>query len=111
PALVVIQTEFFLHLLVALFHRPAAPPQADGFEPAGARRQVAEGVLELAVGLLLDQKPDRLGPGALPRGPPPARPDPRPGEPAPHRPLGPLPPRHLPPRRACRQPLEADRPR
>jgi hypothetical protein len=58
---VVVQPEFLLHLLVPLFHRPAAPPQADRPDPAGVRRQVAEGVLELAVGLRLDQQPDRLG--------------------------------------------------
>src|SRR5262249_57651355 len=88
----------------------AAPPQADRLEPAGALRQVTERVLELAVGLLLDQQPDRSGPGALPRRPPLARPDPQPGEPAPHRPLGPLPPGDLPPRRPRRQLLAADRP-
>ena len=31
-----------------------------------SRRQVAEGILQLAVGLLLDQQPDRLGAGAVP---------------------------------------------
>src|SRR4051812_22923869 len=97
-ALMVVRPEFLLHLLVALFHRPAAPPQPDRTQAARARRQVAEGVLQLAVGLLLDQQPDRLGPGALPRRPAPGGPDPQPGESAGHRPLGRLPPRHLPPR-------------
>src|SRR5262245_47918688 len=92
PPLEVVQPQLLLHLLVALLDRPAAPPQANGPNPTRAHRQVAEGILELAVGLLLDQQPDRPGPGALPRLPALARPDPQPGEPAPHRPLGPLAP-------------------
>src|SRR5581483_7094541 len=87
PALMVVQPELLLHLLVAEFHRPAAPPEADGSDPAGVRRQVAEGVLQLAVCLLLDQEPDRPPAGALPGRPALARPDTQPGEPAPHRPL------------------------
>jgi hypothetical protein len=79
-----------LHLLVAEFHRPAAPPQPDRKQAAGARRQVAEGVLQLAVGLLLDQQPERLSPRARAGGPAPGRPHTRPGEAARHRPLGPL---------------------
>src|SRR5262245_8512446 len=102
-ALVVIQAEFFLHLLVALFHGPAAPPQPDRPQTAGPLRQVAEGVLQLAVGLLLDEQPDRPLAGAIAGRPALARPDPQPGEPAPHRPLGALPPGHLTARRARRQ--------
>ena len=71
PALEVVQAQLLLHLLVALLHRPAALPQPDRLDPARVRRQVAEGVLDLAVGLLLDQQPDRLGPGALARSPSP----------------------------------------
>src|SRR3981081_4187311 len=33
PALEMIQPEFFLHLLIALFHRPTALPQPDRREP------------------------------------------------------------------------------
>src|SRR4051794_9174953 len=95
PALVVVQPEFFLHLLIALLHRPAALPQADRLDPARARRQVREGILDLAVGLLLDQQPDRIGPGALAGGPAAAGPHPQPGEAARELALGPLAPGHL----------------
>jgi hypothetical protein len=47
-----VQSEFFLHLLIPLLHRPAALPEADRLDPAGSARQVREGVLDLAVGLL-----------------------------------------------------------
>src|SRR5262245_36309806 len=95
PALEMIQTQFLLHLLVALLHRPAALPEPDRFDPAGARRQVREGILDLAVGPLLDQQPDRRGAGAGALGPILARPDPDPGEAPRQLPLGPLAPRHL----------------
>src|SRR3954468_14639297 len=41
----VVQAQFFLQLLVALLHRPAALPQADRLFATGARRQVGEGEL------------------------------------------------------------------
>src|SRR5206468_4216837 len=94
--LVVVQPEFFLHLLVTLLHRPSALPQPDRPDPAGAARQVRQGILDLAVGLLLDQQPDRIGPGALAGGPAAAGPDPKPGEPPGQLALGPLAPGHLP---------------
>src|SRR3954462_8448397 len=47
-ALEVVQAQLLLQLLVALFHRPAAFPQADRLLAAGARRQVREGELPLA---------------------------------------------------------------
>src|SRR5947209_5065454 len=94
PPLVVVQPQLLLHLLVAELHRPAAPPQPDRPDPAGIGREVAEGVLQLAVGLLLDQQPDRLRPGAIASRPSLARPDAQPGESAPHRALRPLPPGH-----------------
>src|SRR5262245_63848902 len=95
PALEMIQAQFFLHLLVALLHRPAALPEPDRLDPAGARRQVREGVLELAIGPFLDQQPDRIGTGTGPCGPIVARPDPDPGELRRQLPLGPLAPGHL----------------
>src|SRR3979409_2453809 len=98
PALEVIQGQLLLHLLVALLHRPATPPQTYRAEPRGAGRQVAEGVLPLAIGLLLDQQPDRIGEGAVAVGPALTGPDPQPGEMPRQLPLGPLTPRHLPQR-------------
>ena len=79
-AFVMVQSQFFLHLLIALFHGPAAPPQADCAESTGGRRQVAEGVLDGAVGLLLDQQPLRRGADALTGRPSAGRPNPQPGE-------------------------------
>src|SRR4051794_41822308 len=79
-ALEMVQAQFLLHLLVTLLHRPATLPQPHGPQPRGLRRQVAEGILQLPVGLTLDQQPDRLGPGARARGPAAAGPDPQPGE-------------------------------
>ena len=105
----VVQAELLLHLLVSLLHRPAALPEADRLDPAGAARQVRQGVLDLAVGLLLDQQPHRLGPGAIAGGPAAAGPDPQPREPTRELALGPLTPGHLPQRRHGGQLLEADR--
>src|SRR3954471_11892098 len=90
--LVVVQPEFFLHLLVTLFHRPSALPQPDRLDSAGAGRQGRPGGLDLAVGLLLDQQPDRTDPGAVAGGPAPAGPDPQPGEATRQLPLSPLSP-------------------
>src|SRR5271165_3507095 len=42
PALEMVQTQFLLHLLIALFHWPAALPQSDRPDPAGPWRQVRE---------------------------------------------------------------------
>src|SRR3954465_4278284 len=95
PALEVIQAQFFLHLLVALLHRPATLPEPDRLHPPRRRRQIREGELDLAVGLLLDQQPLRLGEGALPPLPALRRPDPHPGEPPRQLPLSPLAPGHL----------------
>src|SRR5262249_46577851 len=47
-----------------------------------------------AVGLLLDQQPQRPRPGAIPTPPTLSRPDAQPGEAARQLPLGPLPPGH-----------------
>src|SRR5262245_54558486 len=79
-ALEVVQAQLLFQLLVALLHRPATLPQADRLHAAGPRRQVREGELPLAVGLLLDQQPDRPGAGAGPLLPALARPDAQPGE-------------------------------
>ena len=49
----VVQSQLLLHLLIALFHRPSALPESDRLDPAGAARQVREGILDLAVSLLL----------------------------------------------------------
>src|SRR4051794_16935241 len=85
-----IQAQFFLHLLVALLHRPAALPQPHRPEPPCPLGQVAEGVLELPVGLLLDQQPEGFGPGTIAGLPALRRPDPQPGEPPGELRLGPL---------------------
>src|SRR3954468_3586179 len=72
PSLEMIQAQLLLHLLIALLHRPAGLPQPDRPQPRRVRRQVAEGVLQLAVGLALDQQPERLPPRRA--GPPPGAP-------------------------------------
>ena len=79
PALEMIQAQFLLHLLIALLHRPAALPQPDRLDPAGPRRQVREGILDLPIAPLLDQQPDRDRRRRRPLGPSPvpARPGPR----------------------------------
>src|SRR5437764_1481656 len=110
PPLEVVQAQLLLHLLIALLHRPAAPPEPDRLDPARSLGEVAESVFQLAVGLLLDQQPDRIGARAVAGGPAVPGPDPQPGEPTRHRPLGPLPPGDLPPRRPLGQLLQADRP-
>src|SRR3954447_10271741 len=92
PALEVRQAQLLLHLLVALFHRPATLPEADPPQSPGLLRQIAEGILPLAVGLLFDQQPDRLRQGAAAGVPARGGPDAEPGEPAGELPLGPLPP-------------------
>ena len=55
-----IQAQFFLHLLVALFHRPPALPEANCPDATRVGRQVREGVLDRAVFAPLDQEPDRF---------------------------------------------------
>jgi len=60
------EAQFFLHLLVALLHRAAAFPEPQRLDPTGAHRQIREGVLDLAVGPLLDQQPDRPAPAQPP---------------------------------------------
>src|SRR5947209_18566131 len=47
-ALEMIQAQFFLHLLVALLHRPAALPEPNRLDSAGPRREVRELMLTLA---------------------------------------------------------------
>src|SRR5262249_16545732 len=83
PPLEVVQPELLLHLLVPLLDRPPALPQPD--RPQGARpgRQIGQGVLDLPVGLLLDQQPDRGGAGTLPSLPTHPRPHPTPAPPRP----------------------------
>ena len=54
-ALEVVEPEFFLHLLVALLDLPTFVPKPHYLDPGGVGGQVAEGVLERAVGLLLDE--------------------------------------------------------
>src|SRR3954447_5068533 len=95
PALEMIQAQLFLHLLVALLHRPAALPEPDRLEPARPPRQGSESGPGLAVGLLLDQQPERLGEGALTPLPALRRPDPDPTELPRELPLGPFTPGHL----------------
>src|SRR4051794_23065537 len=70
-ALEMIQAELFLHLLIALFHRPTALPQPDRRQPARVRGQVREGVLDLTIAAPLDQQPDRLGEAAAAASPSP----------------------------------------
>src|SRR5262249_32031400 len=96
PALEMIQAQLFLHLLVALLHRPAALPEPDRLEPTRRRRQIREGELDLAVGLLLDQEPQRRRQRTLTPLPALRRPDPDPTELPRQLPLRPLPPGHLP---------------
>src|SRR3954447_7130848 len=100
-----IQAQFFLHLLVALLHRPAALPEPNCLEPAGPRPQVREGILDLAIRALLDQQPERVGPRTAAFGPVLSRPDADPGELRRQFPLGPLPPGHLAPRQTLGQEL------
>src|SRR5262249_7738864 len=95
PPLEVVQAQRLLQLLVALLHRPAALPQADRLLATRPRRQVGEGELQLAVGLLLDQQPDRPRPGAGAVLPALARPDAQPGEARRQLALGALTPGHL----------------
>src|SRR5215470_4671445 len=90
-----IQAQFFLHLLVALFHRPAALPEPNRLDPAGARWQVRDRITDRPVGSLLDQQPDRFGARAGPASPTLARPDADPGELRRQLPLGPLAPGYL----------------
>src|SRR5262249_59324599 len=80
PALEMIQAQFFLHLLVALLHRPPALPEPNRLDPAGPRRQGREGILGLTVGPFLDQGPDRLRTRTTPPGPVLSPPDPAPHE-------------------------------
>src|SRR3954447_19381690 len=80
PALEMIQAQLFLHLLVALLHRPAALPEPDRLQPTRLDRQIREGELDLAVALLLDQQPVRRGEGTLTPSPSLSRPDPDPAE-------------------------------
>src|SRR5262249_51677115 len=89
--------QFLFQLLVALFHRPAALPQADRLLATGVRRQVRERVLDLAIGLLFDQQPHRTLAGACASLPAVAGPNLKPGEAAAQLSLGPLAPGHLPP--------------
>src|SRR5215831_14751580 len=103
PALEMIQAQLLLHLLIALLHRPAALPEPDRLDPAGARRQVREGILDLAVGPLLDQQPDRIGARTGAMVPTLARPDPDPSELPRQFPLGPLAPGYLAPGQAFGQ--------
>src|SRR5271165_6994570 len=107
PALEMIQSQFFLHLLVALLHRPATLPEPNRFDPAGTRRQVREGILNLAVGSFLDQQPDRLGTRTSTFGPAQPRPNADPGELRRQLPLGPLTPGDLVPRQTFGQRFEA----
>src|SRR3954467_3945183 len=111
PALEMIQAQLFLHLLVTLLHRPAALPEPDRLEPTRLGRQIREGELDLAVGLLLDQQPVRRGEGTLTPSPSLSRPDPDPAELPPQLPLGPFPPRHLPAWQPPGQFVEANRAR
>src|SRR4051812_25651482 len=98
-----IQAQFFLHLLVALLHRPAALPEPDRPDSPGVRRQVRDGILDLTVGPFLDQEPDRLGAGAAATRPVLSRPDADPGELRRQLPLGPLTPGHPATRQALGQ--------
>ena len=97
------------HRLAEDSHRPSALPQPHRPDPAGPARQVREVVLDLAVGLLLDQHPHQLGPGAPAGGPAAAGPDPQPGEPPGQLALDPLAPGHLPQRRRGGHRLQANR--
>ncbi len=93
PSLKVVQAQLLFHLLIALFHRPATLPEPH--RPLDPRLfgQVAEGVFDLAIGLLLDQQPQRPLAGALPPLPARCRPDTQPGKPPDSFPL--LPSRQL----------------
>jgi len=106
-ALKMIQPQFFLHLLVALLHRPAAFPEPHRLDPTGAHRQIREGILDLAAGPFLDQQPDWLGPRTAAPCLILARPDANPGELRRQLPLGPLAPTHLVTRQAFGQRFQA----
>src|SRR4051812_23939027 len=106
-----IPAQLTLHRFVALLHRPAALPEPNRFEPTRLRRQIREGELDLAVGLLLDQQPVRVGEGTRALLPALRRPDPDPTEAARQLPLGPLPPRYLPAGQAPRQGRQTHRSR
>src|SRR3954451_17878814 len=106
-----VQAQFFLHLLVALLHRPPALPETDRRQPTRPGRQIRDGEPDLAVGLLLDQQPERFGEGTLTPLPTLRRPDPDPAELPRQFPLGPFPPGHFPARQAVSQLLQTDRPR
>src|SRR5262245_14558000 len=111
PALEMIQAQLFLHLLVALLHRPAALPEPHRLESARPGRQVREGELNLAVGLLLDQQPVRLRVRTGAPLPALSRPDAHPTEAARQLPLGPLTPSDFPAGQTLGQFPEGDRSR
>src|SRR4051812_24002116 len=92
PPFEMIETQFFFQLLIPLFHRPSTLPQADRFPATRAGRQVRQSVLDGPVGLLLDQQPDRFGPGAAALPPVVAGPNADPGEAGGQLALGPFPP-------------------
>src|SRR5262249_59184624 len=94
PPLEVVHAQLLLHLLIPLLHRPAALPQTHRLPHAGPGRQIAQGVLDLAVLLLLDQQPHRTLARALACLPARRRPDAQPGEPPRQPRLRPLPPGH-----------------
>src|SRR5581483_4812650 len=95
-------------LLIPLLHRPAALPQTYRLHSARPFGEVREGILDLAVGLLLDQQPDRFRPGAVPGLPALSGPDPQPGEPTRQLPLRPLAPRYTTPAHALGQVAQGD---
>src|SRR5512135_883862 len=107
--LVMIQAQFFLHWLVALLHRPAALPEPNRLDSAGARRQVRERILDLAVGPLLDQQPQRFGARTGAFGPTLPRPGADPGALRRQLPQGPLTPGHLTTGQAFSQGFQAHR--
>src|SRR4051794_29481550 len=111
PALEMIQPQLLLHLLIALLHRPAALPEPHRTQPTRPHRQVREGELDLAVGLLLNQQPQWLGAGTPASFPTLRRPDPHPAKLPRQFPFGPFPPGHFPPRQAPRQLLQTNRSR
>lgn len=100
-ALEVVQAQRLLELLAALLNRPAALPQADRLLATRTRRQVGEGELPLAVGLLFNQQSDRRGAGAF--WPALARLDAQPGEARRQLALRPVAPGHLAPPHALGQ--------
>ena len=54
-ALEVVESEFFFHLLIALLDLPTLAPEPHRPQAWGVRGQVAKGVLDGAVGLLLNE--------------------------------------------------------